>query len=448
MVAAIQIERMSFSYGGAADAAGTRALSDLSMSFEYGELALICGATGSGKSTLLKSINGLVPRFTGGQLNGSVRLEGLGSESASVGYVSQNPETSFVADRVSDEIVFGMEQLGYARDEMQARLASITERLGLQNLLDSELTQLSSGQQQRVAIAAALAAGQRILLLDEPTSSLDAQATAETVVLLRELADSGLCVVVVEHRFERLLDVVDSITELAGDGHARRITAAEARASIADLTVDAASQPVQTGNELLLSAENLSVKYHDICAVSEANLQLHAGEIVGLFGPNGSGKSSLLWALQGSLANSSGKVWRAAPDDLALLPCPASDLLFSPTVNAELAESDRYAQVATGTSAALLARFVGEVDGERHPRDLSAGQQLSLALAVQLAKGRRVLLLDEPTSGLDYRAKGELAQTLEALRLAGHGILVASHDEAFLRATCTRMLTMDSGEVN
>lgn len=442
MVAAIQIERMSFRYGGSADAAATCVFSDLSLSFEYGELALVCGATGSGKSTLLKAINGLVPTFTGGKLSGSI------SSSASVGYVSQNPETSFVADRVCDEIVFGMEQLGFGRDEMQARLTSIAERLGLQNLLDSELTQLSSGQQQRVAIAAALAAGQRILLLDEPTSSLDAQAAAETIALLRELADSSLCVVVVEHRFERLLDVVDSITELTGDRVARRLTKADARASIADFAVDVARQPTPADNELLLSAENVSVKYREICAVNDANLKLHAGEIVGLFGPNGSGKSSLLWALQGSLATSSGAIWRADPEDLAFMPCPASDLLFLTTVDAELAESDCYAQVPAGTSAALLMRFVGEIDGQRHPRDLSAGQQLSLALAVQLAKGRRVLLLDEPTAGLDYRAKRELAQTLEALRAAGHGILVASHDETFLMATCTRMLTMDDGEVN
>lgn len=444
MAQAISIEAFGFEYEGS----NSPVLRDLNLHFEQGELALVCGATGTGKSTLLKAINGLAPHFTGGTLKGSISLAGLVGTIGSVGYVSQNPESSFVADRVSDEIVFGMEQLGFARDEMQARLVAIAERLGLQNLLDHELAQLSSGQQQRVAIAAALAAGQRILLLDEPTSSLDAHGADETIALLRDLADSGFCVVVVEHRFERLLDIVDSITELRVGGSAQRLTKAEARASIADYARAVASSPAATGNELLLSAESVSVKYRDICAVTDANLELRAGEIVGLFGPNGSGKSSLLWALQGNLTPSAGRVLRASHDDPALLPCPASDLLFLPTVNAELAESDRYAKVPADTTAKLLNRFVGAIDGKRHPRDLSAGQQLSLALAVQLAKSRRVLLLDEPTSGLDYRAKHELAQTLEALRAAGHGILIASHDEDFLRSICTRMLAMEDGRVH
>lgn len=448
MNTAVKIENLGFSYDMLGVGQSKTVLSDINLSFSFGELALVCGPTGSGKSTLLKILCGLTPKFTGGDISGTLKFGEPETQSEPVGYVSQNPETSFVADRVSDEIVFGMEQLGYERREMQERLADVANRLGLQGILESDLANLSSGQKQRVAIAAALAAGQRILLLDEPTSSLDAESAAATTALLRELADSGLCVIVVEHRFDRLLDVADSLCELTADGGARALSIADARAAAASFATAIESPKKSDFGELLLRADGVSVKYRDICAVSNASLKLHAGEVVGLYGPNGSGKSSLLWALEGTLKSETGKVWRAESAELALVPCPANDLLFLTSVAAELAESDRFAGKQPGTTADLLSNFVVALDPDRHPRDLSAGQQLALALAVQLAKGRRVVLLDEPTSGLDYAAKIVLARIIQSLADAGHGILIASHDETFLRAVCTRMAYMDAGRVS
>jgi energy-coupling factor transport system ATP-binding protein len=369
-----------------------------------------------------------------------------------VGYVSQNPEHSFVADKVADELAFGMEQMGFDRNTMVRRVAEVAGLVGITDLVERDIADLSSGQQQRVAIAAALSGGQGILLLDEPTSSLDAASAVQTISLLRELANSGVCVLVVEHRFARLVDWVDSITELRTDGTACRISKDAARRLTDQLAgTGFATDHVSIGDralgQVLLSADGLNVKYRDICAVIDAQLTVRAGEIVGLCGPNGSGKSSLLWALQGSLSQSEGQVMLAPDESVALLPSPASDLLFLPTVAAELAESDSLAQAKTGTTSALFTRFVGHVDTSTHPRDLSVGQQLSLAIAVQLSKGTSVLLLDEPTNGLDYRAKAELATILLSLSAAGHGIVMASHDEDFLSFICTRMLAMDAGRV-
>ena len=447
MPPAVELEGLGFSYDSLNGDEPISVLADIDLTFPFGELALICGSTGSGKSTLLKTICGLAPKFTGGNLSGSLRVCGGMPRAGLVGYVSQNPESSFVADRVSDEIVFAMEQLGFERAEMQRRLNDVATRFGLHDLLERELENLSSGLKQRVAIAAALAGGQRILLLDEPTSSLDSEAAAETISLLRELADSGLCVIVVEHRFERLLTVVDSITEMSDDGRVRSLTTEDAKGVLARFVEEVgAPKRVEVGDSLLKS-DGLTVKYRDICAVSEADLELHAHEVVGLFGPNGSGKSSLLWALEGDLKSEAGTVWRDESTDIALVPCPASDLLFLTTVEAELTESDRFAGVEPGTTARLLLGFVGQLDLASHPRDLSAGQQLALSLAIQLAKGRRVWLLDEPTSGLDYGAKFELATVIRDLAESGHGILVASHDEAFLQSVCTRVVRMDAGRL-
>ena len=166
----IALRDVSFGY------AGTErpALSRVNLEFLAGEFALVCGATGSGKSTLLRILNGLAPHFTGGSLSGSLIIDELdvtGSKphelASQVGFVNQQPESSFVSDTVKQELVYGMEQLGYKREQMADSLKKVAKLLEIESLLDKPLSWLSGGQQQRVAIASALAAGQKILLLDE-----------------------------------------------------------------------------------------------------------------------------------------------------------------------------------------------------------------------------------------------------------------------------------------
>jgi energy-coupling factor transporter ATP-binding protein EcfA2 len=438
-------------------------LTDIDLEFVEGEFALICGPTGFGKSSLLKAINGLAPEHTGGFLSGSVRARDLSDDTwietvgkrpselaRLLGYVNQNPERAFVAETVEQEIAFGMEQLGFEPTEMRARVEGISAQLGVTELLAREPGSLSSGQAQRVAIAAALAAGQRILLLDEPTSTLDDAGAAATIALLRSLASElGITILMVEHRVERVAHLVDSIVLMQPDGGAIK-----GRVELLDGFVEQV-EPVEpvvpaeptnlTNRQPLLEVENLVVKHDDTLAVDHASLQLNRGEILGLRGPNGAGKSSLLWAIQGAGSKQSGRVSVADNSPVTLVPQTAGDLLFLDSVEAELAESDRLNSAAPGATRSLLQSLVGEIDKRLHPHDLSAGQQLSLALAVQLVRGGSVLLLDEPTSALDYRAKNVLAKQLLMLRNASKGIIIASHDAEFLDAISDRVLTMHTG---
>ena len=210
MASLISIKDLTFSY----DRAESPQLTRVNLEFAAGEFVLVCGPTGSGKSTLLKTINGLAPHFTGGRLRGRIKIDNqdvtgrLPHELAElVGYVNQQPEGWFVADTVQDELVYGLEQLGFSRERMAAELSRVAKMLGLQDLLDRPLSFLSGGQQQRVAIGAALAAGQRVLLLDEPTSALDVDAAAETVDLLKSLAkDHGVTILVAEDRADHHTD--------------------------------------------------------------------------------------------------------------------------------------------------------------------------------------------------------------------------------------------------
>ncbi len=187
---------------------------------------LVVGPTGSGKSTLLRTINGLVPHFSGGTLSGRVVVDGLDTAehrprdlATVVGLVEQNPSSTFVTDVVEDELAYGMETMGLDPTAIRRRVEETLDLFGLTPLRGRALTALSGGQQQRVAIAALFAAGPRILVLDEPTSALDPVAAEEVLASLHRIVhDLGVTVVLAEHRLERVIHHADRVV-LVADGH-------------------------------------------------------------------------------------------------------------------------------------------------------------------------------------------------------------------------------------
>ena len=222
----ISIRDLSFSFTDA----DSPVLRRLNLDYEQGEFALVCGPTGSGKSTLLRALNGLIPHHSSGLLSGEVFIDGVqfaGKQPHEVahlvGFVNQQPEGAFVTDTVLEELAYGMEQLGISEAQMRERISRFATLFGLSELLEKPLESLSGGQQQRVAIASALIAGQQILLLDEPTSALDVESAHQLLLLLKDLSrKQGITVLLAEHRIERVLDLVDSVTVVHGDGSASK----------------------------------------------------------------------------------------------------------------------------------------------------------------------------------------------------------------------------------
>jgi energy-coupling factor transport system ATP-binding protein len=487
----IRLRDFDFGYSGSE----RNALSRVNLEFAAGEFSLVCGATGSGKSTLLKLMNGLAPHFTGGQASGQLEIDGkdfsgsLPHELAElVGFVNQQPESSFVTDTVEDEIVFGMEQLGLPRDQMQQGLERVTKALELEGLLDKPLAWLSGGQQQRVAIAASLAAGQKILLLDEPTSALDPKAAQEIAGTLQRLArDYGITVILVEHRIERVIELVDSIVVVANDGLVTKggleqfrnyhlvppVIALSKKLSWPKVVTDleeaktfwqrqdystTSKEQKPPSQKIALNIENLRVSYGEKVAVQDVSFQVPKGQVLALVGKNGSGKSSLLWAIQGSGKRSSGQVLTEYGESaqlsaeerlcvLTLVPQKAADLLFLNSLSDELDESDKFVGTQDKYTSKVFESIAGRQDPNLHPRDLSAGQQLALVLAIQIAKGAEIVLLDEPTRGLDYAAKDELAQVIKGLRSENKTVLIASHDVEFVALVADRVIELSDGEL-
>jgi energy-coupling factor transport system ATP-binding protein len=497
----IRFEHVTFTYSGA----NVPTLRDVDLEIGEGELCLVIGPTGSGKSTLLRLMNGLVPHSSGGRLSGSIMVAGRPTATHPpreladvVGLVGQDPAASFVTDVVEDELAYTMENLGVAPAAMRRRVEDTLDLLGLHELRARPLRTLSGGQQQRVAIGAVLTAAPRVLVLDEPTSALDPAAAEEVLASLSRLVhDVGLTVVVAEHRLERVLPFADRVVLVAGDGAPLREGAPEsimADAPVAPPIVELAriagwrpvplsvrdarrvagplrerlshsglvpkdEEPTDAASgELVATATKLSFTFGDVLALHDVDLKVASGEVIALMGRNGSGKSTLLGLLAGSRRPAAGTVRvcghdpaklapRALVSVVGLVPQDAQLLLYCESVREECATADREGGLNEGTTESVLEALVPAIPRDRHPRDLSEGQRLALAMAVVLAHEPRVVLLDEPTRGLDYPSKARLEQILAKLAARGTAVVVATHDVEFVARTAHRAVLLAEGEV-
>ena len=473
------------------------ALRDVSLRVDAGQLALLTGPSGSGKSTLLRCLNGLVPHFTGGRLSGTIRVAGedpivVGPSAMSriAGFVFQDPEAQMVVERVEEEVAFALENLGVPRAEMARRVEDALRAVGAWELRERAVDTLSGGEKQRVAIAAALALGPRVLLLDEPTSQLDpegADAVLDAVVRLRD--ERGLTVVLSEHRLDRVVGRCDRLIHLGADG---TLNVGSPRDVLRDidvgppvvqlgkafgweplpLTVDEAAPhtcrpergegPVpRAAAPPILHMEDLRVTYDGVDALRGVDLDLASGQVVALMGRNGSGKTTLLRAVVGLARPRAGRIEldgrsllrRPTAEvcrEVGYLPQLPDDLLFAETVADELAVTlgnHGLADRPPIEPAALLARLGLGGLADRYPRDLSVGQRQRVALGAIAVTRPRVLLLDEPTRGLDPALKAELADLLREWRDEGTAILLVTHDVELAAELADRVVVLEAGQV-
>ncbi|MGA7272695.1 MAG: ATP-binding cassette domain-containing protein, partial [Acidimicrobiia bacterium] len=489
----IRFSNVTFTY----PAAQVPALLDVELDVDEGSLCLVTGLTGAGKSTLLAAVNGLVPRFSGGTLRGSVTVAGrdtsrnrLREMADLVGWVAQEPRRGFVTETVEDELAYTMEQLGLEPQAMRKRVEETLDLLGLAPLRNRRLQGLSAGEAQRVAIGAVLTAHPRVLVLDEPTSALDPTAAEEVLAaVVRLVHDVGLTVLMAEHRLERVIHYADEIAFVTARGEVCQgpparmmetspvappvvelarlvgwspppLSVRDARRVAPDLRdrLRPASRPPSAGAAILASVRGLNVVHDQVVAVRDVDLDLEAGTITAVMGRNGAGKSSLLWAMQGSGRRRGGSVEVLGDDPARLAPAQArrrvtlvpqdpADLLYLDSVDDECRQADAQAGVTSGTCAALAGRLVPDLDYHSHPADLSEGEKLGLVLAIQLTSSPPVVLLDEPTRGLDYNAKKRLTRLLRELAEGGSAVAVATHDVEFVADTAQRVVVLAEGEV-
>jgi energy-coupling factor transport system ATP-binding protein len=492
----IRMRDLELAYAG-----GEPVLRGLDLEIGEGEFVVIAGASGSGKSTLLGALCGLVPHTTGGTLAGELtvgpcdlRTDGPDAFGRQCGWVGQDPEAQLVLGTPRGEIALGPQLRGDAPAAVARAVEEAALALHVHELLDREPRTLSGGEQQRVAIAAALAQHPRVLVLDEPTSQLDPVGGEELIALLRRLHEEwGMTVVLAEHRLERCLAAATRVIaldhgQIAFDGapaafcewsaaqapqlatgaskllapHGlahRAVTVRDARAGLATLDLlppepghTAAVEPARAERRGLVDRlRGRSGQAPSALAVHGAwrelksgavllrgvDLRIEPGAAVAIMGRNGAGKSTLLRALAGLDSLDRGRIERAGRVAL-LLQRPADHLLHERVAD-ELWEG-------VDLVAAGLDGIPGLMD--RHPSALSGGERQRLAALVVSGKDRpAVLCLDEPTRGLDRAARARLAAQLAALRAQGTATIVATHDPEFAAEVADRVVLLAGGEV-
>ena len=473
-------------------------LRDVDLTLDEGELVLVAGRTGVGKSTLLGVVTGLVPRFTGGVLTGDVLLDGASivdqpprERAHLVGYVGQDPLAGFVTDTVEEELAYGMEQLAVAPETMRRRVEETLDLLGIADLRDRDLRTLSGGQQQRVAIGSVLTTHPRVLVLDEPTSALDPTAAEDVLATITRLVhDLGLTVVLAEHRLERVVPFADRIALVTGDGGirvgdpqevltdspgrpaarragpARRLGAAPADGARRPPATPARCpcSPRRRGraappSEPRLTARGVTVVHGTHVAVREVDLTLSAGRGHRPDGPQRLGQVEPHLGAAGHRAGdararctsagttpprwrprsgvrTSGSCRRPPPTCSTSRPSPRS---APPPTPAPTPRPAPAAACSTGSRPGI--------PDTTHPRDLSEGQRLALALAIVLTARPPVVLLDEPTRGLDYAGKAELARIVADLARDGRAVLLATHDVEFAAHVADDVQVLAEGEI-
>jgi energy-coupling factor transport system ATP-binding protein len=452
-VAELVLEGVSVVHVGAA----APAIRDVSLRVAPGELVVIIGASGSGKSTLLDAITGIAPAVTGGERRGVIRLGELvlgtaASTAGRVGAVFQIPEAQLIVGSVAEEIAFGLRHAGLAIGAIEGRIRGALDTMGIAHLGQRDCATLSGGELQRVLLAAALALRPHVLVLDEPTSQLDAaSAGAFWGGVDAARRHHGMSVIVAEHRLQhvlvhadRVLAMIDGRLEpVERDALAHDATWGDMhppRTNYASVRLDVRLQRLTVGSSVPTSVQR------------ELHVVVPAGAIVTVEGRNGTGKSTLLRTIRG-LQPAHGAVRIEGVDRGAVASSVAlfgwmsqgigSYLPGATVLDAACLLGDRLGRDrARATTAVVSAGFADRLD--EHPATLSVGERQRLAFIASTSHGAPIWLLDEPTRGMDAGARRWLATHLYEHARHGGVAVVATHDPAFAAAVATHRLLLDA----
>jgi energy-coupling factor transporter ATP-binding protein EcfA2 len=470
----IKVRDLSVSYG------SIPVLRDINFKVRQGEFVLITGPSGCGKSTLAYALSGLIPNSISVQISGQVEIGGMDTQThplseivQQVGIVLQNPSSQLFHLRVEDEVAFGPRNLGLDEGKVTRRTNWALKVTGLEMLREHKPSELSGGQKQCVAIASVLAMRPRILILDEPTASLDVPSTRRVLETLKTLRDEyGITVLIVEHRLADVARIADRLIlmdagQIVADGKPTAILADQAlrdELGLRRLTdepqvawealIEAARQHFD-GEAPLLTLEKVSAGYNRNKVIVDVSLALYPGDFVALVGDNGAGKSTLglvaaglLKPLEGSVRYLNGGKPQPGLDVAMLFQNPA-DQLFTDSVDEEVAfgphnyrrfNLDRHIQILQEADLLHLRT--------RRPLMLSVGQQQRAALSACLGLQPRLLILDEPTLGQDWGHLQRLMDFLTSLNQSGMAILLITHDYKLVHRYARRVFLMKNGRIH
>lgn len=462
------------------------ALSDVDLDIAPGERVLVLGPSGSGKSTLMGGLAGLLGGAEEGEATGTLTVDGVAPAEARgrVGLLMQDPEAQVVLARVGDDVAFGMENMGVAREEIWPRVENSLEAVGLSVPLDHSTTELSGGQKQRLALASILAMGPGLLLLDEPTANLDPSGVAEVRAAVEKVVErTGATMVVVEHRVDVWASLVDRVIvvadgAIAADGPLDEVLEQQGDALrergiwlpgddvAAEVGPAPEVPPASSDTTPIARVTDLTIGYAaDAPVRSGIDLTIERGVSTCIVGANGAGKSTFALTLAGLLPPLEGAVEVETSDGSAGDPHEWSSkqllgrmsMVFqepeyqflAATVAEELAIGPRAAGMTDEEIAPLVDEHLEALGltklARANPMTLSGGEKRRLSVATALISAPELLILDEPTFGQDRGTWLGLVRLLRAALERGVTLVSITHDPAFVAAMGQRVV--DLGQV-
>ena len=464
---------------------GNNTLCDISFDILQGEFLILCGPSGCGKSTLLRHFRScLAPhgRRTGEIFYKDKLLSDTSEriQSQEIGFVQQSPENQVVTDKVWHELAFGLESLGYDTPTIRRRVAEVAAFFGIENWFYKNVTELSGGQKQLLSLASVMCMNPEVLILDEPTAQLDPIAASDFLAILGKInRELGITVILTEHRLEEAFPfatrvvvmekgkiICDDVPGKVGL-HLREkdsgmflampaamrvwagietnlscpVTVRDGSDFLTERNKEKALLPIEKEkvhtypDETVLECNEIWFRYEkDLPDVVKGfSLTLRKGEFYAILGGNGAGKTTTLKVISGLRKAYRGSV--KVYGKVGMLPQNPQTLFVKRTVREDLYEALSNVKITKEAKDEQVARVVKLCSLtdflDRHPYDISGGEQQRTALAKVLLTAPGILLLDEPTKGFDAEFKVAFADIIDKLTKQGITVLMVSHDVAF-----------------
>ncbi|MCR5581020.1 MAG: ABC transporter ATP-binding protein [Pseudobutyrivibrio sp.] len=446
------------------------ALTNINLKIEQGEFVLLVGESGCGKTTITRVLNGLIPSFYMGNLEGEIYIgdrdirEFNSYELASiVGSIFQNPRTQFFNVDTDSELAFGMENACKSSKEINSVIEKVTRELKIKRLRARNIFELSGGEKQKIAFASVYASDPNIYLMDEPSANLDTSGIIELKKCMEKIKAQGKTVIIAEHRLYYLASLVDRVIYLRNGQIEREISGDDFRLMSTETLNNMGLRSnsyarVHAQNNVRCGYDNgidglclqgVSVDLGGRRVLNNINRKFSRGRICCVAGENGVGKSTLLRTLCGLVRKNSGNIMLDGKE-LSARELRKMAFMVMQDVNYQLFADSVFNECILGAPKKISNNIEELLDEmgllayrDCHPNTLSGGQKQRLAIVVSIMMNKDILLFDEPTSGLDYKNMLTCVTFLRKLSDMGKIVIVVTHDEEFMNCCCDELYSLN-----